>query len=60
VDARNAAALASTGADALHFSAKRSVVAASGVRMGSAADGVGGHEVTDRDSAFAVRDALSA
>ena len=27
-------------------------------RMGSASDGVGGYEVTDRDAAFAVRAAL--
>ncbi|MFJ2369151.1 copper homeostasis protein CutC [Microbacterium sp. NPDC087665] len=58
VDAANVAALAATGIDAVHFSAKRSVIAASGVRMGSASDGVGGYEVTDRDTAFAVRDAL--
>lgn len=58
VDAANVAALAATGVDAVHFSAKRSVIAASGVRMGSASDGVGGYEVTDRDTAFAVRDAL--
>lgn len=58
VDAANVAELAATGVDAVHFSAKRSVIAASGVRMGSASDGVGGYEVTDRDTAFAVRDAL--
>lgn len=60
VVAAGAAALAATGIDALHFSAKRAVVGAGdeGVRMGSAADGVGGYEVTDRDAAFAVRDAL--
>ncbi|MFS0853871.1 copper homeostasis protein CutC [Microbacterium sp. 179-I 3D4 NHS] len=58
VDPSNAAVLAGTGVDALHFSAKRSVVSDGGVRMGSAADGVGGYEVTDRDIAFAVRDAL--
>lgn len=58
VDAASAAALAATGVDALHFSAKRTVAAAGGVRMGSAADGVGGYEVTDRDTALAVRAAL--
>lgn len=58
VDAASAPALAATGIDALHFSAKRSVRADGGVRMGSASDGVGGYEVTDRDTAFAVREAL--
>lgn len=58
VDARSAVALAETGVDALHFSAKRTVAAAGGVRLGSAADGVGGYEVTDREAAFAVRAAL--
>ncbi|MGM7671705.1 copper homeostasis protein CutC [Microbacterium sp. A93] len=62
VNASSAAALAATDVDALHFSAKRNVVVdgagGGGVRMGSAADGVGGYEVTDRDAAFAVRDAL--
>lgn len=58
VDAASAVALADTGVDALHFSAKRTVLADGGVRLGSASDGVGGHEVTDRDAAFAVRSAL--
>jgi copper homeostasis protein len=58
VGAANAAELAGTGVDALHFSAKRSVVSEGGVRMGSASDGVGGYEVTDRDTAIAVRAAL--
>jgi copper homeostasis protein len=58
VDAASAAALAATGVDALHFSAKRSVVSQGGVRMGSASDGVGGYEVTDRDAALAVCRAL--
>ncbi|GEK86737.1 copper homeostasis protein CutC [Microbacterium aerolatum] len=58
VNAASALALADTGVDALHFSAKRTIVGDSGVRMGSAADGVGGYEVTDRDAAFAVRAAL--
>lgn len=59
VNADCAVALAALGVDALHFSAKRTVVADGSVRMGSAADGVGGYEVTDRDAAFAVRAALS-
>lgn len=54
VDAASAAALAATGVDALHFSAKRAVREAGGVRMGSAAEGVGGYEVTDLDTARAV------
>lgn len=59
VSAANALALAGTGVDALHFSAKRTVVGErEGVRMGSATDGVGGYEVTDRDAAFAVRAVL--
>lgn len=58
VDAASAPAIAATGVDAVHFSAKRMMTSAAGVRMGSAADGVGGHEVTDRDAAFAVRAAL--
>lgn len=59
VVASGAAALADTGVDALHFSAKRTVAGhGADVRMGSAADGVGGYEVTDRDAAFAVRRAL--
>lgn len=58
VDAASAVALADTGVDALHFSAKRTVTANGGVRMGSASDGVGGYEVTDREAAFAVRTAL--
>lgn len=65
VAATGAAALAATGVDALHFSAKRSIGGvgagggnSGGVRMGSAADGVGEYEVTDRDAAVAVRDAL--
>lgn len=62
VCADSALALARAGVDALHFSAKRTVLGDSGrdsgVRLGSAADGVGGYEVTDRDAAFAVREAL--
>jgi len=60
VVATGAALLAATGVDALHFSAKRAVVGdGAQVRMGSASDGVGGYEVTDRDAAFAVRRALA-
>lgn len=55
-----AAALAGLGVDALHFSAKRTVPQQGGVRMGSAADGVGGYEVTDREAALAVRAAVAA
>ncbi len=58
VDAASVVEIAATGVDAVHFSAKRTVSASGGVRMGSAADGVGGHEVTDRAAAFAVRAAL--
>lgn len=58
VDAASAAALAATGVDALHFSAKRTVSEDGGVRMGSASDGVGGYEVTDLDIAQGVLAAL--
>lgn len=58
VSASSAAALAASGVDALHFSAKRMIIGDSGVRMGSASDGVGGYEVTDREAAFAVRAAI--
>ena len=55
VNAASAPALAASGADTLHFSAKRTVAPAGG---GPAAEGMGGNEVTDRDSALAVRAAL--
>lgn len=63
VDAASARALVETGVDALHFSAKRTVrepegQARDGVRMGSAADGVGGYEVTDLEIAQGMVDAL--
>lgn len=58
VTAANAAEIAATGVDALHFSAKRTVAASGSVRMGSAADDGGGHEVTDLAEARAVRAAL--
>ncbi|WP_306300840.1 copper homeostasis protein CutC, partial [Microbacterium sp. BF1] len=59
VDVTSAPVLAAAGVDAIHFSAKRAVTEDGGVRMGSASDGVGGYEVTDRDIAFAIRDALA-
>lgn len=59
VDVASAPLLAAAGVDAIHFSAKRAVNEDGGVRMGSASDGVGGYEVTDRDTAFAIRDALA-
>ncbi|MGO4680056.1 copper homeostasis protein CutC [Microbacterium sp. 2MCAF23] len=58
VTAANAAEIAATGVDALHFSAKRAVAASGSVRMGSAADDGGGHEVTDLEEARAVCAAL--
>ncbi|HWS49956.1 MAG TPA: copper homeostasis protein CutC [Microbacterium sp.] len=58
VDAATAPALAAVGVDALHFSAKRSVHEVGGVRMGSASDGIGGYEVTDRDAALAIARSL--
>ncbi|WP_309128190.1 copper homeostasis protein CutC [Microbacterium sp.] len=65
VSASNVAEIAATGVDAVHFSAKRAVesdIAGAGgsVRMGSAADGVGGHEVTDRETALEIVTALAA
>ncbi len=59
IDVASAPLLAAAGVDAIHFSAKRAVNEDGGVRMGSASDGVGGYEVTDRDTAFAIRDALA-
>lgn len=58
VDAASAPALVEIGVDAIHFSAKRSVQEQGGVRMGSAADGGGGYEVTDLETALAVLAAL--
>ncbi len=55
VNAASAPALAAVGVDALHFSAKRTIAAPSD---GSVAASMGGHDVTDRDAAFAVRKAL--
>lgn len=59
VDAASAPVLAETGVDAIHFSAKRTLTDSGSVRMGSASDGVGGYEVTDREIAVAIRDALA-
>ncbi|MBS1906501.1 MAG: hypothetical protein JST33_08015 [Actinobacteria bacterium] len=58
ITAANAAEIAATGVDALHFSAKRTVAASGSVRMGSAADDGGSHEVTDLAQALAVRAAV--
>lgn len=59
ITASDVVAIAGTGVDAVHFSAKRTIVADGGVRMGSAADGIGGYEITDRDTALAVVAALA-
>ncbi|WP_298868365.1 copper homeostasis protein CutC [uncultured Microbacterium sp.] len=61
IDEHSVAAIAASGVDAVHFSAKRIVLASAmgaSVRMGSAGDGVGGYEVTDRDTALAIIAAL--
>ncbi|MFC5432966.1 copper homeostasis protein CutC [Microbacterium suwonense] len=58
IDASSAVAVIATGVDAVHFSAKRTIVSDGAVRMGSASDGVGAHEVTDRDTAHAIVAAL--
>ncbi|MGX1792603.1 copper homeostasis protein CutC [Microbacterium sp. NPDC055312] len=60
ITAADVAAIAGTGVDAVHFSAKRTVSVDGGVRLGSASDGVGGHEVTDLDAARSIIDALAA
>ena len=59
ITASDVVAIAATGVDAVHFSAKRTVTADGGVRLGSASDGVGGYEVTDRDAALAIVAALA-
>jgi len=58
VDAAGVAAIAASGVDAVHFSAKRAIISAGAVRMGSASDGVGGYEITDRETARAIVAAL--
>lgn len=62
IDEHSVAAIAASGVDAVHFSAKRTVLAGAAggsVRMGSASDGIGGYEVTDRDTALAIIAALN-
>lgn len=54
IDAAGVAAVAASGVDAVHFSAKRTIIAAGAVRMGSASDGIGSYEITDRDTARAI------
>lgn len=62
IDQHTVTAVTGSGVDAVHFSAKRTVHAGAGgsVKMGSASDGVGGYEVTDRDTALAIVGALDA
>lgn len=60
VDPLNVAAIAGTGVDAIHASAKRRVVGASSVPLGSDPHGGSGdHETTDAAVARAIRDALA-
>jgi len=59
ITAADVATVAGAGVDAVHFSAKRPVTVDGGVRLGSASDGVGGHEVTDLDAARSIVDALA-
>ncbi|WP_087133072.1 copper homeostasis protein CutC [Microbacterium esteraromaticum] len=59
ITASDVTTIAATGVDAVHFSAKRTVTSDDSVRMGSADDGVGGYEITDRDTALAVVRALA-
>lgn len=58
IDAHCIGAIAASGVDAVHFSAKRFVDSDGAVRLGSATNGVGGYEVTDRDTALAIIAAL--
>ncbi|MDQ0615200.1 copper homeostasis protein [Microbacterium sp. W4I4] len=58
IDASVVAAIAASGVDAVHFSAKRAIPSAGSVRMGSASEGIGCHEVTDRETAEAIVAAL--
>ena len=59
ITASDVAAVAATGVHAVHFSAKRAVAAAGGVKLGSAGDGVGGYEVTDLETAREIVAALA-
>ncbi|PSL36452.1 copper homeostasis protein [Labedella gwakjiensis] len=60
VDASNARAVAATGVDALHASARRTVIGTDILALGSDPDSSGGrHETTDETAAIAIRDALS-
>lgn len=59
ITAADVATVADVGIDAVHFSAKRTVTVDGGVRLGSASDGVGGHEVTDLAAARSIVDALA-
>lgn len=59
VDASNAAAIAATGVDAVHASAKRVIEGVSTVSFGSdSRNGSAVYETTDEDTAIAIRDAL--
>ncbi|MEV7632357.1 copper homeostasis protein CutC [Microbacterium sp. NPDC089318] len=59
ITAADVVTVAGTGVDAVHFSAKRTVTGDSGVRLGSASDGVGEHEITDLDVARSIVAALA-
>jgi len=60
VTSRNAAAIAATGVDAVHASAKRTVTDRLAVSLGSAAGaGESRYATTDEDEALAIRDALA-
>jgi copper homeostasis protein len=59
ITAADVVTVAGTGVDAVHFSAKRTVTADGGVRLGSASDGVGAHEITDLDAARSIVAALA-
>lgn len=61
VDPSNVAAIAATGVDAVHASAKGVVSDAVAVALGTGAPaGEGGYETTDADTAIRIRDALRA
>jgi copper homeostasis protein len=60
ITAGNAAAIAATGVDALHASAKRTVTQTLAVSLGSAAAaGETGYSTTDEEEAVALRDLLA-